>query len=351
MKSVDYKCLSCNAPLKYNPAGKNWKCEYCGSIFTKDELAVNEEKFEKEKVEKEKNIEKTTEEIEVDEYTCQNCGAIIVADKNTAATFCVYCRNTAILKSRLTDKFAPSKVIPFAKTKKDAIEGFTNVCKGKIFMPKEFALERNINEITGVYIPFWLHTVELNVAMKGKGNRITTWTTGDKRYTKTDIYEVEREGDVFFENIPCDGSARFDNAIMNSVEPFDYNDLVDFSAGYLSGFLAEKYDVEKEEAKKITLKRAEATADTTIRSSIPYTSFVPDQKESRIKEETMDYVLLPVWMVNVKYNGKMYPFAMNGQTGKMIGNIPYSKGKAFVAFVIVFVIVFIITMILTYLFS
>jgi len=351
LNSVDYKCLNCNAPLKYNPSGKNWKCEYCGTTFTKEELKANEEKFEKAKVKNKKTTESNDQKVDVDEYVCQNCGATIIADKNTAATFCVYCRNTAILKSRLTDKFEPSKVIPFAKTKKDAIAGFTNVCKGKLFMPKEFALERNINEITGVYIPFWLHSLDLNVIMNGKGSKVTTWSAGDKRYTKTDIYSVEREGDVFFEKVPCDGSVRFDNAIMNSIEPFDYKELVDFSAGYLSGFLAEKYDVEKEDAKTNTLKRAKATAEAEIRKTIPYASFVPNQNETNIKEETLDYVLLPVWMVNVKYNGKMYPFAMNGQTGKMIRNIPYSKGKAFLAFIIIFTIVFIISMILTYIFS
>ena len=348
MKSVDYKCPGCDAPLKYNPKGKNWKCEYCGSSFNKEELTRNEEKYKKTKVEKEKP---EVEGVEVDEYTCQNCGAKIVADVNTAATFCVYCRNTAILKSRLSDKFAPSKVIPFAKTKQDAIAGFKDVCKGKIFMPKEFALEKNINEITGVYIPFWLHSCDMNAVMNGKGTRVTTWTTGDKRYTKTDIYEVEREGNYRFDNIPVDGSQRFDDAIMNSVEPFDYKDLVDFAPGYLSGFLAEKYDVEKDVAKKISLKRAQTSATNNIRSSIPYTSFVASVSEANITAEDIDYVMLPVWMLNVKYNGKMYPFAMNGQTGKMIGNIPYSKGKAFLAFVIVFLIVFIITMIVTYIVS
>ena len=350
MKSVDYKCLNCNAPLKYNPKDKNWKCEYCASTFNKEELAKNEEKFEKTKVEKKKK-EKEVEGVEVDEYVCQNCGATIVADVNTAATFCVYCRNTAILKSRLTDKFAPSKIIPFAKTKKDAIEGFKKCTKGKIFAPKEFAAEKNINDITGVYIPFWLHSCDMNAVMNGKGTRITTWTVGDKRYTKTDVFNVEREGNYRFDNIPVDGSKRFDDAIMNSVEPFDYKDLTEFAAGYLSGFLAEKYDIEKDEAKRITLKRAQTSATTNIRTTIPYTSFIASESEALITKEEIDYVMLPVWMLNIKYNGKMYPFAMNGQTGKMIGDIPYSKGKAFLAFVIVFVIVFIITMIITYIVS
>ena len=345
MKSVDYKCLNCDAPLKYNPSGKNWKCEYCASVFTKAELTRNEEKFEKTKVE-----EKKTDDLVVDEYVCQNCGAKIVADANTAATFCVYCRNTAILKSRLDGKFAPNRVIPFAKTKKDAINGFSSVCKGKLFLPKEFALEKNINDITGVYIPFFLHSCDLDVTVRGKGTKVSTWRVGDTIYTKTDTYAVSREGNYGFDMIPVDGSTRFENAIMNSIEPFKYEDLVDFGAGYLSGFLAEKYDVEMEETKKESMKRAETSALNDLKSSasVGYATFNMEYSNIDKTKEDSEYVLLPVWMLNIKYNGKMYPFAMNGQTGKMIGDFPYSKGKAFLWFFIVFVIVFIIMMILTY---
>ena len=150
MKAVDHKCPNCNAVLKYNPKGKNWKCEYCGSSFTLEELEHNEKKFKETKVEEK-------EDTSLDEYQCSNCGAKIVADQNTAATFCVYCKNTAILKSRLTSKFAPDKIIPFAKTKEDAINAFKAIGKGKRFMPDEFAVEKNINEIKGIYIPFWLY--------------------------------------------------------------------------------------------------------------------------------------------------------------------------------------------------
>ena len=285
MQSVDHKCPNCNAVLKYNPKGKNWKCDYCGSAFKKEDIAKNEEKFEKTKVKK--------QNVEMDEYECQNCGAKIVADQNTAATFCVYCRNTAILKSRLTDEFAPSKVIPFAKTKEDAVAAFKKVCRG-------------------------------------------------------DVYSVDRSAEYTFNNIPVDGSKRFDDAIMNSVEPFNYAELTDFSPSYLSGFLAEKYDVPKEEATVFAKDRAKTSSIDSLYRTVNYTNFVPKTKDVNFTKEESDYVLLPVWMVNVKYNGKMYPFAMNGQTGKMIGDIPWSKGKAFMWFGIVFVIAFILLMLVTY---
>ena len=348
MKTVDHKCPSCNASINYNPKDKNWVCEYCGSKFTLEELKANEENFEHTKVNDSKELKE--ENVEMDEYHCQDCGAEIVADKNTAATFCVYCKNTAILKSRLSDKFSPSKIIPFSKTKEDAIEALEKVGKGRFLMPKEFNNPKNIQELTGIYIPFWLYSCKMKGFVSGKGTKVMTWSTYDYIYTKTDTYKVERGGMYSFENIPVDGSIRFNDAIMNSIEPFNYDELENFNYSYLSGFLAEKYDVEKNEAKKITINRAETSTFSDLQSKAKgsYTSFISDIKESEIEEETIDYVLLPVWMVNIKYKDKMYTFAMNGQTGKMIGDIPYAKSKLFLFILILFIIVFTIVALITY---
>jgi DNA-directed RNA polymerase subunit RPC12/RpoP len=356
MKTVDHKCPSCNASINYNPKDKNWVCEYCGSKFTLEELKENEKKFEQTNVNNSKELKESKNEkqddIEMDTYHCQDCGAEIIADKNTAATFCVYCKNTAILKSRLTDKFSPSKIIPFSKTKEDAIEAFKKVGKRKFLMPKEFSDPKNIQELTGIYIPFWLYSCKMKGFISGNGTKVMTWATYDYYYTKTDTYKVERGGMYSFENIPVDGSVRFNDAIMNSIEPFEYKELEDFNYSYLSGFLAEKYDVEKNEAKKITIDRAKNSALDDLQSqarSGGYTTFVASNRETNVEEERIDYVLLPVWMVNIKYNDKMYTFAMNGQTGKMIGDIPYSKGKLALFILILFVIIFGITVLITYL--
>lgn len=348
MKTVNHKCPSCNANLKYDPKTKGWTCEYCGGKFKLEDLKHNEENFKDTKVNK-TDDNKTVDSIEMDEYQCQDCGAKIVADKNTAATFCVYCKNTAILKSRLSDKFAPSKVIPFTKTKEDAIEAFKAVGKGKFLMPKEFTLAKNIQELSAIYIPFWLYSCEMDSTIKGKGTRVSSWTVGNYRHTKTDTYQVERNGKFKFERIPVDGSVRFNDAIMNSIEPFNYDELCDFSPSYLSGFLAEKYDVESNEAKKISIDRAEQSCYKVLNSKINYTGFIPEEKIGNVVKEDIQYVLLPVWMVNIKYKEKLYTFAMNGQTGKMIGDIPYSKSKAVIFWVIMFVVIALILGLITYL--
>lgn len=344
MKTVNHKCPNCNANLKYEPKSKGWNCDYCGSKYTLKDLEKNTEKFKEAAVKK--KVVKDNEEMDI--YNCSDCGAQIIADKNTAATFCVYCKNTAILKERLTDEFSPSRIIPFFNTKEEAIEAFKSIGKKKWLMPSEFSSPKNIDEISGVYIPFWLYSCKLEGKYTGKGSKVTTWSTADYIYIKTDIYNFERGGEVDFQNIPIDASVRFNDAVMNSIEPFEYKDLTDFNYSYLSGFLAVKYDVESSEAKKISLERAKKTTEEEILKNNAYSSYTLESSDNRVIEENVEYVLLPVWMLNIKHHEKFYTFAMNGQTGKMIGDIPYSKKKAFLLFLVVFIIVFGIVALISY---
>lgn len=334
---LDHKCPNCRAPLKFNPHGQNWTCEYCRSVFTKEDIKQYEEKRKK------REKPELAEASGMDIYSCPNCGAEIVADENTSATFCVYCRSTAILKNKLVGKFNPAYVIPFQKTKEDAIKAFRSIGKGRPFMPKEFNYQRNIDEIKGVYIPFWIYDFDVKGSIQAKARRVKTWISGDYQYTKTDTYLIFRDGDMSYFRIPVDGSTHFADDIMNSIEPFDYKELIDFSPSYLSGFLAEKYDVEGKDAMPIAEKRARNSTTNTLKSSIGgYTSVSVSKEDHQLDMTKEEYVLLPVWMLNIKYKGKIYPFAMNGQTGKMIGDIPLDKKKVVIWWVSILAITFVI---------
>jgi DNA-directed RNA polymerase subunit RPC12/RpoP len=339
--TLDHKCPNCSATLKFNPHGQNWVCEYCRSEFTKEEIEASEAK-------RGHIIDENTEAVAtekdangMDIYSCPNCGAQIVADENTTATFCVYCKSTAILKNKLVGEFNPSKVIPFYKTKEDAIEAFKKIGKGKPFMPKEFSSQKNIDEMKGVYIPFWLYDFSVNGSIEADAKRVKTWRSGDYQYTKTDTYLVFRDGNMTYHKIPVDGSTHFEDDVMNSIEPFDYTGLVDFSHSYLSGFLAEKYDVESDKAISAAQERAKNSTTNTLKSSIGgYTSIHVVKENHQLEKTNEDYVLLPVWMLNIKYHDKCYIFAMNGQTGKMIGDIPVDKKKVAIWWIGLFVITF-----------
>ena len=329
--AMDHKCPNCDAVLKFNPHGQNWKCEYCKSEFNLNELKVEEKSEEK--------VVATKTEEGLDMYTCNNCGASIIVDPNISTTSCVYCRNTTILKDKLTDEFNLDFIIPFKHTKEDAIEAFKKLGKGRPLMPKEFIIKNNIKEISGIYIPFWLFDFEAAGEVNADCKKITTWRSGNYRYTKTDTYASIRGGNMNFLNIPVDGSKRFPNDIMNSIEPFGYNDLKEFSYSYLSGFLSEKYDLSGEEVINEASMRAKNTfIDEMKRDMRGYDVVVKTSDSINLNNTKKQYVLLPVWMLNVKYKDKIYTLAMNGQTGKMVGNIPISVKKAVLIWVMIAVI-------------
>lgn len=339
--TMDHKCPSCSATLKFNPHGQNWKCEYCKGEFNKEQIDEYEAK-------RGNVVDETTPEVKVekdfhgiDVYSCPNCGAQIIADENTTATFCVYCKNTAILKNKLVGEFNPAQVIPFYKTKEDAINAFKGVLKGKPLAPSEFNDPKNINEMTGVYIPFWIYDIHAQGMVQADAKKIRSWVAGDYQYTQTDTFMALREGNMVFNKIPVDGSTRFDDSLMNSIEPFDYKGLVDFSHSYLSGFLAEKYDVAKEAASEAAENRAKNTTTDILKGNIGgYTSVTVTNSSHNLNMLKTEYVLLPVWMLNIKYEDKIYPFAMNGQTGKLIGNIPIDKKKALIWWLGIFAVTF-----------
>lgn len=344
-RALDHKCPSCGSRIVFKPETGKWKCDSCNGEFDLETLQKYNNASSKENNDKKSDVEDTN----YVEYHCKNCGAQIIADENTASTFCVYCGNTAILKSKLSGKFAPSKIIPFKKTREEAIEAFKYLSKGRPLMPKFFNKQENIEKVSGVYIPFWLYSIKSEGEMNVNAKRIKTWRVFDTIYTKTDIYSVDRKADMIYGRIPVDGSKRFDDALMNTIEPFNYNEMVDYNHAYLSGFLAEKYDVEKDTAGEIAKKRTKnTTKDTMYNSIIGYdTKSITSSKFSE-EIQSAEYVLLPVWMVNVKYKDKYYTFAMNAQTGEFVGNIPTSVGKSILYFVLIFIGVFGLIILISY---
>lgn len=345
-KVLDCKCPSCNAILKYNPSSLNWKCEYCRNSYNLEDL----KKFNSTNSDG-NNYKENSEINELDIYRCNNCGAEIITDKYTSSTFCVYCGSTAILKNKLSGDFAPSKIIPFKKSKDIAIEKFKNLSKGRPLMPKSFNNSENIEKIKGIYIPFWLFDIDIEGKISVSATKIKTWTSGRYAYERTDVYDVFRNGNMKYNYIPVDGSTRFDNAIMNTLEPFDYSELVDYNHAYLSGFYAEIYDEDSEKVEVIAKNRAIASTREEIINDIGnYSTKVIKEESLNASSIDASYALLPVWMVNVKYNDKSYIFAMNGQTGEFIGDIPIDKKKEFRIAAMIFIISFVSIIIISLIF-
>ena len=317
MEALDHKCPSCGAVLKFSPKEQKWSCDYCGSKFSLEEL----QKY-KNASSVEVNQKKDVKVEQADVYRCSSCGAEIIADENTTATFCVYCGNTAILKERIQNSRVPDYIIPFQKVKEDATSVFLQLVKHKPLVPRTFKSRKNIDKITGVYIPFWAYDFDVSGTAKFKCIDTHTWSDYNTRYTKTDTFDVVCEGNMNYDKVLADGSSRFSDELMDSLEPFDYTSLTEYNHAFLSGFLSEKYDVLENQAIERARNRTLNTTVSLLQDKIRHQSITPVDNNISLKNVHSNYILLPVFMVNIKYHDKMYTFAMNGQTGKIVGCLP-----------------------------
>lgn len=338
-KVMEYKCPCCGAGLRFGEEIQKMQCDYCDNEFDLETVKTYNETLSQEGSEvfewdQQQGCDFADSEMEaMRSFTCSSCGGELITDDHTAATFCPYCENPSILPGRLSGTVKPEGVIPFKTSKEDAQAAFLNLCKGKPLLPRMFMSEHRIEKITGIYVPFWLYDCESDFEGSYKATRVRTWSDSNYHYTKTDHFMLKRACSAAFKDIPMDGSTKLDDTIMESIEPFDYSQLVSFDTAYLSGFFADKYDVDSQSGEARVKERVSGTIDDMIaRTFVGYSSVVPTSKNLHVKHGHASYVLLPVWMLHTKYKDQTYVFAMNGQTGKMTGTFPVCPKRSFAWF-------------------
>ena len=321
-----YKCPNCNADLRFHPKKQGFACDYCGSFFTPEECKAANEAMEKQAAEQAEKIDAFADGNNL--YTCPSCGAELITDANTSATECYYCHNAVVLKGRVSGEYRPSKVIPFKITKDEAHQMSKDWCKKRRFLPKEFTSEAQLLHMQGVYVPFWVANCDVHGTMRAVCKRVHSWTSGDYRYTETKEYDVFRDAAIHFDGIPADGSSKIEDQLMEAIKPFDYSGAVDFEMAYLSGFLSDKYDMNKGQVFPRVRNRAVNGSDQLLRSSMNgYDGIRVTQSDMQVLRTDWQYMLLPVWFMNFQYRGMEYGFAINGQTGRQAGTPPLDSKK------------------------
>jgi len=152
------------------------------------------------------------------------------------------------------------------------------------------------------------------------------WSDSNYNYTETSFFSISRAGTLEFENVPVDGSSKMDDAMMESIEPFDFSEAVDFQTAYLAGYFADRYDVSSEESiDRANARIKKSTEDAFAQTVQGYATVVPEHSSVRFSEGKAKYALFPVWLLNTSWKDKKYTFAMNGQTGKFVGDLPLDK--------------------------
>ncbi len=330
---TEQKCPHCGGAVEFNVGAQKLKCPFCDTEF--DIAAMQQaEEFAANTVEQinwnsQGSQWGAGETDGMSVYACKSCGGEIVADATTGATSCPYCGNQVVMQGQFSGALRPDLVIPFKLDKKAAKEALKKHFTGKKFVPKAFLAENKLDEVKGVYVPHWLFSCDAVVNASYQAEKYRHWSDSKNDYTETTAYNVYRSGSIGFDNVPVDGSTKMPDDLMESIEPFNINEAVPFNTAYLAGYLADKYDVDVNQSMGRANQRIQASALNAFEDTVDgYDSVSPIQAAMQVANGSYKYALYPVWILNVKWNGKNHTFAMNGQTGKFVGNIPTEDKKA-----------------------
>lgn len=334
MDVLSYKCPSCGASLRFSSEEQKLVCDSCKNSYDPEalELLENDESKKDEFNFEDYNGEELDGAVT---YMCPSCGGEIIGDADTVATKCPYCDNATVMAKNVSGMLRPDVIIPFKLDKEDAKKALRDFYKDKKLMPNAFRDENRIDEIKGIYVPFWLFDCNASSSAAYRATRTRTWSDSRYIYRKTDHFSIYREGEASFCGVPVDGSVKMDDAFMESIEPYDLGEAIPFGSTYLSGYLADKYNVDEKASRPRASERIKSSMSEMLRSSVVgYSSLTETRQNTKTDGVKAKYALLPVWMLNTNWRGKTYTFAMNGQTGKLVGNLPCDMGKFWLRFLI-----------------
>jgi hypothetical protein len=217
-------------------------------------------------------------------------------------------------------ELTPDLVIPFRFTRDQAVEALRKLYLGKRLLPKVFSQQNFIDEVKGVYVPFWLFDFDTVVTETYAATNTHSRHAGSKEYVAV------RQGPARFWGVPVDGSTNMPDQIMESIEPFDLSQSTRFDAGYLAGFLAERYDLDSERAQVRARQRLDQSGGRVFTHTVTgYGSVRCSNANVAVHGVAVHYALLPVWMLTTIWRGQRFTFAMNGQTGRMVGDLPLDR--------------------------
>lgn len=356
---TNYQCPACTGPLHYSAKSGKLACDYCGSSFDVAEVEALYARKEAEAAAAKQAADAKAEAAQAAKaeaaeaaaasggwdtsdlsrdwgaeadglrvYSCPSCGAELICDQSTAATACPYCGNPAIVPGQFSGALRPDYILPFRLSKDDAVQALRAHYKGKPFLPRSFTSANHIEQIQGVYVPFWLFDGGAEGAASYRASNTNVYETGDYEITETRHYHVVRAGSLAFEKIPVDASSKMPDDHMDSIEPFDYAQLRPFSTAYLPGYLADKYDVTIDDSRDRADTRCRETLAQALRDTVTgYGACVTEREDIALRRGKVHYALLPVWMLSTKWRGQDFLFAMNGQTGKLVGDLPTDRGR------------------------
>ena len=301
-----FRCKNCGGNVVYSPERHGMYCPYCESEGS------------------EERAEGQTGALTL----CPNCGGEVEVQEHTSATQCPYCDSFLIFNERVEGKYAPRMLIPFQMGKESCKNSLREKFRKCRFSPTDFLSEARLNGIQGYYVPYWFYDYKTVCHYQGEGTKVRVWRSGDKEYTETSVFAIERSMDMDFDRIPVDASEQMPDDVMDLLAPFQYGQMVDFSPRFMSGFYGEKYNMPAGEVETRAMSLMKEDAAKLLRESYAgYNTVRTVREDISVKDSRASYGLLPVWKYIYRYKEQDYPFYVNGQTGKIVGTAPFSRAK------------------------
>lgn len=325
----EQKCPGCGAAMRFDPKQGKLVCDYCGTA-----MDIAEEEADEETTLQGVDFDAISAQASdpnaqaLPVYNCVSCGAEVIAPPEQAALTCPYCGNNIVLTDKVTGKLRPDGVVPFKIDKKALPDTMNRFYKDKALLPKRFFSESTMSKVTGVYVPFWVFDGTLSGTLTFRAERLGgVHREGDYEVTETEHFRLVRDVTAAFRDLPVDASGRIDDALMDSLEPFDMAEAKPFDMRYLAGFTADRFDQAKDDMAERAERRMLSTAESMVNTQATrgYSGAVRTGGDLHASLKAR-YLLLPVYLFDLAFGGKTYHFAVNGQTGKVVGEVPTDKG-------------------------
>ena len=259
---------------------------------------------------------------------CESCGGQWSIGEYELSAKCPYCSQYIIYDERVKGEYEPTKILPFKVGKEQAKAMIRKEYQKKMYAPDSFLKEANLEKMEGYYVPFWLYNYKVNVDFKGQGYRQRVASTDKEDTVVGAFYRIHRNFDASFRRVPVDASLNMPNSVMDALEPYDYTEFQSFDAKYVSGYLGEIYNFDDTVNEFRALTKMKKEAEGLLNKSLAnFKNIITIDKKLEVENKGTEYVLLPVWKYLYTYRGKEFNCYINGQSGKVIGEAPFSKGK------------------------
>ena len=331
VSETDRKCPQCDGVMNFDPEIGKTLCPFCGyeeEIEEDEVFSSSAEELDFEQAELTGNCNWGVEKKTV---ICKNCSAETIYDALDVANECPYCGSNQVMEAHDKNSLAPNGVVPFSITSDTAASNFKKWIGKKFFCPKLAKESAKPDSFKGIYLPYWTFDAQTQtryVAHYGKERRVKS---GDNYKTVVDWYKTKGTYSEFIDDQLVLASTKHDSAILKRLEPFNTAENKAYKPEYVAGFLAERYSIGLQDgwtkAKEFIQLRLQKNITEKIRKS----NHADRVKNLRINTAysniTYKYLMLPIWISSFQYNGKIYQFMVNGQTGKVYGQTPISVIK------------------------